>query len=388
MIEENLNKAILDWQRYPWSNKIPKDVFLNYLLPYKVLNENPDHWRKKIYEKYKDTICYYKQKSLTDPKLLYSSLRKDAWSWLEYTDKYIKMTRYPSSAELLAIKKGECFELSHLFVYIARAAGIPSTIDIVPMWGKTNGSHASEVFYGQIGENKTRKEYGFRSWDSFKEPSKVFRISFKRTNLLQDSIIPLIRREKHFIPNFLKSNHLLDVTNEHTSTIDIVYTFQSPMKSSLAYICVYSYGEWKPIFYGKTFVNGKYVKFNNMGKDIIYHIAIPDGNSYKLTDSPFLLDSLGRKIYSKPNFRTKQDIIVKKINSGKQSLIKKNQLYTLKYLNENNVWKEIETKFSKKDSTLSFNNVPTGAFLKLDEKNAKIQLSRIFIYNLKKQIWY
>ncbi|MGJ1195275.1 transglutaminase domain-containing protein [Sphingobacterium spiritivorum] len=388
LLEENIDKAISDWQKYPWNKNVPKDVFFNYLLPYKILNEKPDNWRFRLFQKYKDSILNYQLKDENDGGKLYMTLRNEAWSWLEYTGNFTRLTRSPSSSELLAIKKGECFELSHLMVYIARSAGIPATIDIVPMWGKTNGSHASEVFYGPIKEKDKIKGYGFHPPDVFKFPAKVFRISFKKTNLWTDSIKPVMNNKNYYLPNFLKSDHMLDVTHEHTQTLDLVYKFEKAQDKTFAYICVSSYGKWKPIFYGNITSNGEYANFKNMAADIAYHIAVPDGSGFKLVGKPFILDSLNNITYSSPDFRKTVNIHTKRINIGEKSWVKRNRKYTLKFLNQNNVWQELSTKSCQADSILNFSDVPSGAFLILEEKESKKRLARMFLYKNGKQIWY
>lgn len=388
LLEENIDKAISDWRKYPWNKNVPKDVFLNYLLPYKILNENPDNWRVKLFQKYQDSIRIHEINGDKNSENLYSGLRNEAWSWLKYTGNFVKLTRSPSSTELLAVKKGECSELSNLFVYIARSAGIPATIDIVPMWGKTSGGHAADVFYGPIRENNIIKRYGLRPWDSFKSPPKVFRMSFKRTNLWSDSIKPVMNKKYYYLPRFLKSDHLLDVTKEYTPTLDLIYRFRETQNTPIAYICVSNYGEWKPVFYGRCFLKGKYAKFNDMAKNMAYHIAVPDGDSYKLVGTPFILDSLNNFIYSEPDFKKRINIVLEKTNIGGASWVRKSKKYALKYLDKNEVWKELDTKSCQKDSTMSFSNVPAGAFYMLEDKTANKKLDRIFLYKQGKQVWY
>ncbi|WP_316827424.1 transglutaminase-like domain-containing protein [Pedobacter miscanthi] len=388
LLEENIDKAISDWKKYPWNKNVPKDVFLNYLLPYKVLNENPDNWRANFFQKYKDSITRHETNGDNDSEKLYSGLRTEAWSWLKYTGDFTRLTRSPSYKELVAVRKGQCYELSHLFVFIARSAGIPATIDLVPLWGKTSGSHAAEVFYGPIKKNNTIVKYGLRPWDPFKFPPKVFRMSFKRTNLWSDSIKPIIKNRNYFIPAFLKSDRLLDVTAEYTSTLNFVYQFEKHQAIPIAYICVYSYGQWKPIFYGKVYSKGKYVKFNGMAKDMAYHIAVPNGSSYKLIGKPFIIDSLDHVVYSEPNLQKKISIVLEKTNIGADSWVKKNRAYTLKYLDKNNHWKDLGSKLCQKDSSLSFSNVPINAFYMLEDKMSNKHLSRTFLHKNQKQIWY
>ncbi|WP_316834899.1 hypothetical protein [Pedobacter nutrimenti] len=83
----------------------------------------------------------------------------------------------------------------------------------------------------------------------------------------------------------------------------------------ITYICVYNYGAWRHLFYGKISADGKSAKFNNMAKDMAYHIAIPHNESYKLIEKPFILDSAGVIVFSKPDWKHTGDLILQKINT-------------------------------------------------------------------------
>ena len=51
-ILDNVACAYEAKERFPWGKSIPKDVFFNDVLPYCVMNETRDNWRRVFYERF------------------------------------------------------------------------------------------------------------------------------------------------------------------------------------------------------------------------------------------------------------------------------------------------------------------------------------------------
>lgn len=384
----NIDKAISDWKKYPWSKDIPKDIFFNYVLPYKILNEIPQDWRGYFSRKYADSIDMFAKERITNTEHMYKSIIQGTnWSF-KYDDEYLPIMRNPSLSDLLRVNKGGCFRMSCLNVYILRALGIPSTIDIVPLWGDRSGSHASDVFYRNTSTEVKKQDLKPMVGNGFVRPPKVFRYSFKKTNLWTDSILPVLSGNRSFLLNFLRSDHLLDVTNEYVSTVDLVYPLNVGYGEKLAYICVYNNERWQPLFYGKINSKNRSVIFNDMASNMLYHIAVPDKNTFKLIDEPFLVDSLGAIKYSTPDFKNLGTLKLEKTNTAEKACVKANHLYELYILYKNGERKLLQTKLCQKDSAIEFNNVPKNSFFMLVDKHHGNKSSRYFLYKNGIQVWY
>ncbi|QQT55238.1 transglutaminase domain-containing protein [Sphingobacterium multivorum] len=388
-LEQNINSAVSQWNTFPWSKQIPKDIFLNYLLPYKVLLEYPSGWRTYFQKQYQDSINKFVRNGEEDTDKVNASIIAKLYQSINYSENAFKLTKNPSLNEILAIGKGECYTLSHLFVYANRSVGIPSTIDIVPLWGSRNGSHATEVFYRKIETNPNEYTYSFKpSKGSFlNRPAKVFRFSFKKVNVWDDSIKALIEPQKSYIPEFLKSNHLLDVTDQYADVSNLKYTFLNRQSDKLAYICVFNYGQWMPLFYGRI-TNSRFAIFNKMSKNMLYQVGVPEGSSYKFVDRAFILDSSGKMIYSEPNTNVRIKIKIQKINEGENSWVKANSKYALSILNKKNYWEVVSVKYCETDSVLNFDKIPSNSFYRLKEIGTNHNLERIFLCKNDKIIWY
>ena len=42
---DNVKLSYKSWQESPWKDKLPKEIFLNNVLPYANINEHRDNWR-------------------------------------------------------------------------------------------------------------------------------------------------------------------------------------------------------------------------------------------------------------------------------------------------------------------------------------------------------
>ncbi len=380
LLEKNIDQAINAWKKYPWNSNVSRQQFLEYLLPYKILDEYPDDWRVYFSEKYRACIDSLVQVRATPHTVYERLILKDAVQWFAYGDHFVSLTNAPSFRELMCSKMGECSRFARLYTYILRAAGIPATIDYVPKWGSGNAGHAEVVFVDSTGSMNTyeKKRLG--------HSAKVFRITIRNKHQWTDSIAPILAGYD-FQPTFLKNNHWEDVTHEHNPTADVEYIFPDSLSLPFAYICVYNYGKWEPVFWGQC-KNGKTV-FKNMGCHMLYRVALPDKNAgYKPVGNVFKLDSMGRLLCIRFNTRKVLTLAANKLNSGAHSWVKCGENYTLYYLDKESQWNPVGSKTCLKDSVLRFSKVPADALYRLVKDNGNRRLERIFSYENNKQVWW
>jgi hypothetical protein len=391
-VKGSIEHAFSIWRKYPWNRNASFDLFLNYLLPYKVIDEYPDDWRSSLEVRFLPKVQAILE-SLNDstvkekysrPNTLYYSFNVDGIdSLFSYTPDPPYFCKRPGYYEIESSRKGDCFGGSYLGVYILRSIGIPATVDYIPYWGSKNGAHAAEVFADEKGRLVTA------SGREIANSAKVFRLTFKRENIWKDSIAPFVDSSNFFLSN-LKNNHWVDVTSFHTRTKDIVLSPPEELihRSNYAYICVFNYGEWYPIYWGsRDYPNNGYA-FRKMGYPMLYRLAIPVGNTYTVLGPTYVIDSLGVLRKSGINKKKLTDGIFRKVNNGKDSWVKKNLEYELFALDENSSWLKVKTAVCSKDSLIRFNHIPSGCIYRLIEKADERQLSRPFTYGNEGQIWW
>lgn len=130
---ENVKRSLEARQETSWGKTIPEDVFLHFVLPLRVNNENLDSFRIVLYSEIMERI---KGMDMTQAAL-------EINHWCHEKVNY-RGTDGRTSAPLSTIKKsfGRCGEESTFTVSAMRAAGIPARQVYTPRWAHTDDNHA------------------------------------------------------------------------------------------------------------------------------------------------------------------------------------------------------------------------------------------------------
>lgn len=381
------------WNKYPWSKNVSFDNFLNYLLPYKILDEYPDNWRQDLKKRFsKDLEKYnkYYYSGNDSLKKVYAQTNNLYYAFVvnridelfTYNPIPQYLTNRPGFNEISCLRYGDCFGGSYLGVYFLRSIGIPATVDIIPAWGIKNGGHSTEVFLNESGKMIAA------SGREITGPAKVFRLMFKRQNQWKDSISKYVDTSD-FALSHLKHNHWKDVTNEHTNSKTIFWKdpLLSDLEPSFAYICVFNYGKWTPIYWGKSNKDKSYI-FNNMGFPMLYRFAKPSKDGIKVSDAVHMVDSLGNISKINPAMYSRISARLHKINTGSESWVKRGNKYDLFYINKTGEWEYLSTNKCQTDSIIDFANIPGNTIYRLKPHKDKHELSRPFTLHENQQKWW
>jgi len=130
---ENSNIALDTRNNTSWGSSIPEEIFLHYVLPCRINNENLDSFRIKYHFELSERI-----KGL---EMGAAALEINHWCHekVTYQPSDIR-TSGPLSTILSA--RGRCGEESTLTVSALRAAGIPARQVYTPRWAHTDDNHA------------------------------------------------------------------------------------------------------------------------------------------------------------------------------------------------------------------------------------------------------
>lgn len=386
-IKKDLLLAFDAWKQNGGDKAIPKEIFFNYLLPYKIFREYPSDWRKELSESMHEDYVRWgvglKPNAAHDTmyQLVNEFVIPQHKKWYSYSLNSLKLGSVPSYDEIRILKNGDCFNEAAINVYLLKAAGIPAGYDVIPYWGSANGSHATAVFW------HSRKKKMLPMFPLWNKPSKVFRRTFKNYKYYTNHIKPMVR-DVSFAISFLKNDYLLDVTNEYNETSDIVLSVpQVPglENTKFAYLSVLDYGKWKPIFWSP--VKKRQLRFKQMGRNVIYRLEIHGRNDYRYLGRPFLLNNNGILIYPEI-FNTITELKLTTINSGENSWVKNGRMYDLSYMNAHGEFIKLKRQICLTDSLTVFRTVPKATFYRLTESRKLNQLSRIFSFKEGKQVWY
>lgn len=120
-------------QIVPWGNKIDGELFLNYVLFYRINNENIVDYRKQFFD---ELYLRIKDKNMYD-----ATLEVNYWCFEKAT---YKSTDIRTASPLTVLKNafGRCGEESTLCVAALRSVGIPARQCYTPRWAHCDDNHA------------------------------------------------------------------------------------------------------------------------------------------------------------------------------------------------------------------------------------------------------
>lgn len=383
-IEKNITDAFSTKQRYRWSEAVSDSMFIHYVLPYKISAEYPKEWRKFFTKKYDDILDSLNRNGIHCVEDVTKFIVEDLESWYDFDPANVLNSQFPDLDELLYSSKGECFRVAYLYSYALRAAGIPSVVDIVPLWGSKNAGHAEYVSLDSTG--RLSSNVATLHKNVLERAAKVFRLTFENSGYFTDSVKPYIGSFP-FLIDFIKKDHILDVTDEHANAID--FRYQMPHKYQqipFAYICIFNYGRWVPVFWGKN--AGGTVLFPKMNTDILYRIGIPNQNGLTLLEDPFFLDVSGHAQPASINHSRETSMLLTKTNSGERSFLDTTATYMLQYLGNSGNWVDIQSEKPRIDSAVYFASVPSGGFYRLVKYDGDKRLERPFLWKNDRQEWW
>ncbi|WP_260612382.1 transglutaminase-like domain-containing protein [Paenibacillus popilliae] len=129
----HVRRTLATRQALPWGKDIPDYIFMNFVLPYRVNNENIDDNREVIYHELVDRV---KDKSMVD-----AILETNYWCHEKAT--YVGTDqRTVSPLTLMRTALGRCGEQSTLAVAALRSVGIPARQCYTPRWAHCDSNHA------------------------------------------------------------------------------------------------------------------------------------------------------------------------------------------------------------------------------------------------------
>lgn len=135
---ENVALAYKARSEFPWAKDVPENIFFNDVLPYAVLDECRDNWRRDFYERFTKHVKAADAKTMGDAiSAVNRAIKKEVD--VEYNTNREKPHQSPY--ESMKINMASCTGLSILLVDALRSVGIPSRVAGIPMWTTKRGNH-------------------------------------------------------------------------------------------------------------------------------------------------------------------------------------------------------------------------------------------------------
>jgi len=157
IIQQTIQMSLDTKVNYYWTNEVPKELFLEYVLPYANADEARNNWRPILKTALDPTFnqILNDQKKYTMEEIV-AIVNENLWSAFKNVNNGKKIVFKKGQTPLIYDPMsvilngfGSCTGLSIMFVDALRTAGIPARIVGTPAWnGKVeNGNHSWVEFY-------------------------------------------------------------------------------------------------------------------------------------------------------------------------------------------------------------------------------------------------
>ena len=134
---DNVRLAYQAWDESVWKNDLPKEIFLNTVLPYASINERRDAWRKDFRERFLPLISDAKT-----PSQAAAVLNQKVFPLLKVRYSTQRPKADQSPYESMKSGTASCTGLSVLLIDACRAVGVPARFVGTPQWSDKSGNHS------------------------------------------------------------------------------------------------------------------------------------------------------------------------------------------------------------------------------------------------------
>jgi hypothetical protein len=287
---ENVKTTLRARNEMPWGKTIPESIFVNFVLPLRVNNENLDNFRCAYYEEIKAHISGLSMKD--------AALAINHWCHEKVT---YKASDERTSSPISSIKYsfGRCGEESTFTVSAMRAAGIPARQVYTPRWAHTDDNHAwVEVWiagkWNFLGACEPEPDLNM-GW--FAGPAARAMLVHTRAYGLYTGNEPIIDKS----PKFTELNLIQNYAPSKAFNVKVIDSLEKPVENALVEYQLYNYAEFYPIARAYTDKYGNASITTGLGDLLIW---VRKDNAFwfqKITVEK--TNNIIVKIFQKPSFR-------------------------------------------------------------------------------------
>ena len=228
-----------------WGKAIPEDVFLHFVLPLRVNNENLDQFRVVMYDEIK--------KRISGMNMHDAALEVNHWCHEKVT---YRGSDDRTSSPLASVKTsfGRCGEESTFTVTALRTIGIPARQVYTPRWAHSDDNHAwveawidGKWYFMGACEPEPDLNMGW-----FAEPARRAMLVHTRAYGAYIGNEPVIDNQQRFA----ELNLIRNYAAAKSIFVKVISTDNKPVPNANVEYQLYNYAEFYPIAKGKTDQNG------------------------------------------------------------------------------------------------------------------------------------
>ncbi len=242
-----------------WGENIPEDIFLHFVLPLRVNNENLDQFRVVMYDEIK--------KRISGMNMHDAALEVNHWCHEKVT---YRGSDDRTSSPLASVKTsfGRCGEESTFTVTALRTIGIPARQVYTPRWAHSDDNHAwVEVWVDGkwyfMGACEPEPELNM-GW--FAEPARRAMLVHTRAYGAYRGNEPVIDKQERFAELNLIQNYAA----AKNIYVKVLSTDNKPVANASVEYQLYNYAEFYPIAKGTTDQNGLSSIITGLGDLLIW----------------------------------------------------------------------------------------------------------------------
>ena len=279
----NIDLAFQVWNDKPWGKYIPFDTFCEEILPYRIGTESLENWREKVLTSFADINNSLKEDSIMTAVQACRRVN-DLLPRFRLDKDFSNM----SFTRLMATTRGMCDSQAALAAFVMRGLGIPVTIDFTPQWKNHPTGHSWNSVCDSAGQHISFMWTETNPYDSHQgntlQKAKAYRKTYRQHRIVE--------MDEMSTPPLFQDN-LTDISSEHhnMASTAIPVKHRSEIQTGHVFLALFYDFEWRLTGHGE--VDSDSIRFQHIGKDILYlpvycekGIQIPAGN-------PFYVDSKG-----------------------------------------------------------------------------------------------
>lgn len=299
---EEIDLAFKVWAENVYTRNCSFEDFCSYILPYRIqnqicLDDSRSQFASRHAGCFSDSTMSFIEAA---DSLLYQ------YHDLKHFDNTASSMPLLNAATFEQIKRGSCDDKTWFNTQLMSSLGMAVVTDFVPYWGNRSGGHSwnaliidGETYPFEPFWDEDRWKYKImynnegvdRVWGKFRLP-KVFR------NMYEYSLEgPMVDREvdRSDIPGLFLNPWIKDVSDQYFRTADVQIELSEGCyeAAKYCYLCVFDHKRWIPVQWGKINKDAT-VKFEKMGRDIVYLPALCKNGTMQPVAPPFLLHQDGR----------------------------------------------------------------------------------------------
>ena len=306
----NIDHAFDRWRNGNFARHLSFPEFCEWLLPYRLTNENLCEWRERLYKEYKRGIESLQQIADKNHSAYWAAAQVN--DLLKQDRIFIHLIPHLGGVNLPApvlasLRMGECDDYAFKAAYTMRACGIPVCVDFTPQWPTRPHGHHWNVVLNNNG--RTVPFMGSESNPGYPCKSdyvygKVYRYTYEYQ---KESLFEKNRTIGEPTPPILTNPFIKDVTGDYTKGVDISVSISTGRH--FAYLAAFNNQGWTPIAWGEdthpnpSFKGGekKQYTFRNVGRGAVYLPVTWENDRAVAAGYPILVKENGEQENIKPD---------------------------------------------------------------------------------------